>query len=213
MEFETPKSRVYIQTDNQSRILRCEGGYTTPADLTDWTEIDEGTGDRFNLCQSHYFDRLYTDDEIPRYRWDGTKVILRTDEEIEEDRKPDLNVQKKLLISSSKIDLANYLESHPLTWIDNKEYNVTAEKQNLLASQIALYQTAKAAGQDYELHWNSTGGVCTTWTIEELSALALAIGAYVQPLVTYQQSKEIEIMNCTTIEELNNIVIDYSSVQ
>ena len=32
MEFE-PKSKVYIQTDNEGRILRCEDGYTTPADL------------------------------------------------------------------------------------------------------------------------------------------------------------------------------------
>ena len=35
MEFETPKSKVYIQTDDQGRILRCDGGYTTPADLTE----------------------------------------------------------------------------------------------------------------------------------------------------------------------------------
>ena len=60
MEFET-KIKVYIQTDNEGRILRCDGGYTTPADLTGWIEIDEGTGDKYNLCQSHYFDGgLYT---------------------------------------------------------------------------------------------------------------------------------------------------------
>ena len=34
MEFEE-KSKVYIQIDNQGRILRCDGGYTTPSDLTD----------------------------------------------------------------------------------------------------------------------------------------------------------------------------------
>ena len=81
------KSKVYIQTDTDGRILRCEGGYTTPSDLTDWTEIDEGTGDRYNLCQSHYFDGgLYTMDGIPRYRWDGTQAVLRTEEELEADR-------------------------------------------------------------------------------------------------------------------------------
>ena len=87
MNFETPKSRVYIQTDTEGRILRCEGGYTTPADLTDWIEIDEGTGDKYNLCQSHYFDcGLYTMDGIHRYRWDGSKAILRSEEESETDR-------------------------------------------------------------------------------------------------------------------------------
>ena len=81
------KSKVYIQTDADGRILRCEGGYTTPADLTGWLEIDEGTGDRYNLCQSHYFDGgLYTMDGIPRYLWDEEKAVLRTEEELEADR-------------------------------------------------------------------------------------------------------------------------------
>ena len=35
MNFETPKSKVYIQTDAEGRILRCDGGYTTPAGLTE----------------------------------------------------------------------------------------------------------------------------------------------------------------------------------
>ena len=87
MNFEMPKSKVYIQTDIEGSILRCEGGYTTPADLTSWIEIDEGTGDKYNLCQNHYFDGgLYTSDRIPRYHWDGTKVILRSEEEMEADR-------------------------------------------------------------------------------------------------------------------------------
>ena len=86
MEFE-PKSKVYIQIDNQGRILRCDGGYTTPADLTGWLEIDEGTGDRYNLCQSHYFDGgLYTMDGIPRYHWDGEKAVLRSEKDLDADR-------------------------------------------------------------------------------------------------------------------------------
>ena len=87
MEFEMPKSKAYIQTDAEGRIVRCDGGYTTPADLTGWTEIDEGTGDKYNLCQSHYFaGGLYTMDGIPRYRWDGSAAVLRTEEELEADR-------------------------------------------------------------------------------------------------------------------------------
>lgn len=102
MEFEE-KSKVYIQIDNQGRILRCEGGYTTPVDLAGWQEIDEGNGDRYNLCQSHYFDGgLYTMDGIPRYRWDGSAAVLRTDEEMEADRaaipepKPSKTVEDRL---------------------------------------------------------------------------------------------------------------------
>lgn len=81
------KSKVYIQTDTEGRILRCDGGYTTPADLSGWLEIDEGNGDRYNLCQSHYFDGgLYTMDGVPRYHWDGEKAVLRSEDELEADR-------------------------------------------------------------------------------------------------------------------------------
>ena len=103
MNFEMPKSKVYIQTDIAGRILRCEGGYTTPSELTEWTEIDEGTGDKYNLCQSHYFDGgLYTMDGIPRYRWDGTQAVARTEEELDADRaaipepKPSKTVEDRL---------------------------------------------------------------------------------------------------------------------
>lgn len=87
--FEQPKSKVYIKTDTTGRILRCEGGYTTPADLTGWVQIDEGTGDRYNLCQSHYFEGgLYTSDGIPRYKLVDGQTVERTVEEIAADRVP-----------------------------------------------------------------------------------------------------------------------------
>lgn len=83
---EQATSKVYVQTDEQNRILRCEGGYTTPADLTGWVQIDEGTGDRYNLCQSHYFDGgLYTSDGIPRYKLVEGQPVERTAEELEVD--------------------------------------------------------------------------------------------------------------------------------
>lgn len=87
MEFEM-KSHVYIKADDRNRIVRCEGEYTLPSDLTDWILIEEGQPcDRLNLAQSHYFDGgLYTMDGIPRYRWDGSTAVERTEEELEVDR-------------------------------------------------------------------------------------------------------------------------------
>ena len=80
-------SKVYVKADEHGRIIRCDGGYTTPEDLSGWTQIDEGTGDKYNLCQSHYFDGgLYTADGIPRYKLVDGKPVERTAEEIEADR-------------------------------------------------------------------------------------------------------------------------------
>ena len=119
MEFEE-KSKVYIQIDNQGRILRCDGGYTTPADLTGWIEIDEGTGDKYNLCQSHYFDGgLYTMDGVPRYRWDGSAAVLRTEEEMEADR-------------------AAILESKPSKTVEDRLTALEAEAEQAKADREAL---------------------------------------------------------------------------
>ena len=86
--MEDTKSKVYIRTDERGCILCCEGGYTTANidDPAQWLLIDEGAGDKYNLCQSHYFDRLYTEDGIPRYIWDGEKTVLRSADEIEVER-------------------------------------------------------------------------------------------------------------------------------
>lgn len=115
-------------------------------------------------------------------------------------------------IAQSKTDLAEYLESHPLQWTDGEYYSITAEKQAQLTSKIMAATMAQTLSSDYHLTWNSTGEVCKEWTLQDLSALAFSIDARVTALVTYQQTKEVEIRNATTQEELDAIEVDYDSV-
>ncbi len=104
-------SKVYVLTDDQSRIIRCEGGYTTPADLSGWVQIDEGTGDKYNLCQSHYFDGgLYTADGIPRYKLVDGAPVLRSEEEIEADRAAIIPVPSREQVLAQQVaDLQNQI--------------------------------------------------------------------------------------------------------
>ena len=180
-------SKVYVKVDGQSRILSCEGGYTTPSDLTDWVQIDEGTGDKYNLCQSHYFDGgIYTGDGIPHYKLVDSVPVLRSEDEIAADRVPDLDAEKARRIQQSKSDLETYLLEHPLQWTDDEYYAITAEKQNQLTSKIMAATMAQTMSTDYTLTWNSTGDICKEWTLQDLSALAFAIDARVTSLVSYQ---------------------------
>lgn len=73
---QAPKSRVYILADEAGRVLRLEGEYSLPADLTGWILIEEGPPcDRLNLAQSHYLNGpLYDYQGRPRYRWDGVAL-------------------------------------------------------------------------------------------------------------------------------------------
>lgn len=89
MDFELPKSRVYILLDEDNRITRIEGEYTLPSDLTDWILVDEGYGDRYNLAQTHYLDKsLMTEDGIYRYKYEDGEIVERTAEEVEADIQP-----------------------------------------------------------------------------------------------------------------------------
>ena len=86
--MEIQKSKVYVLLDERGRVLRCEGGYTMSNidDVNQWTCIDEGHGDKFNLAQSHYLDGgLYTMQGIPRYKYEDGVCVLRSEAEIAED--------------------------------------------------------------------------------------------------------------------------------
>lgn len=84
--MQTPKSRVYVQTDSESRVLRLEGEYSLPTNLDGWTKIDEGNGDKYALAQSHYLSKPLYDGAVPRYKLVDGKVVERTAEEIKADK-------------------------------------------------------------------------------------------------------------------------------
>ena len=56
------KSRVYILTDDDNNVIRIEGEYTLPDDLTDWILVGEGYGDTYNLGQTHFLDKPLIND-------------------------------------------------------------------------------------------------------------------------------------------------------
>lgn len=149
------------------------------------------------------------------YRYENGQVRKATDAEIAaelaEIQAVSIEAVKAAKIADSKTQLAAYLEAHPLTYSNGKQYSVTAEKQSLLTSALARYQIATAAGVQTALKWNATGEECTVWEYADLAALALAIAAYVEPLVSQQQATEVAINACTTVAEVEAITIAYGS--
>ena len=123
----------------------------------------------------------------------------------------DIEGAKAYKITESKDKLAEWLANHPMTYKDGKQYSVTAEKQSLLNGNLSSYERAQGASPsiNYPLKWNATGEECTEWEYEDLVGLSLAIAAYVAPKVAEQQATEIAINACSTIEELNGVVIAY----
>lgn len=137
------------------------------------------------------------------------KTVIEPDPE---ELKRELERLKSERITQSKQQLEDFLQNNPMQFTDGKFYSVTKEKQTLLANTLQVYQMKVQAGLPATLKWNATGEECTEWTLEDLSALALAIAEYVEPLVTHQQALEVQIRNCETLEELEAIEIDYESI-
>lgn len=83
--MEMQKSKVYVLPDSSGYITRIDGGYTIGniKDFTDWVLIDEGYGDRYNLCQGNYFPLpIRTMGGAYRYKLVDGKPVECTAEEI-----------------------------------------------------------------------------------------------------------------------------------
>lgn len=78
--------KVYIKTDGEGRITAINSDAFLP-DVTGWTLIDEGEGDRYVHAQSNYLtDGLTGSDGL--FRWKlgpDDQLILRSEQELAED--------------------------------------------------------------------------------------------------------------------------------
>ena len=83
--MEMKKSKVYVLLNSEGYITRIDGGYTI-GNITDpenWVLIDEGNGDKYNLCQGNYFPQpLMTEVGAYRYKLVDGKPVECTAEEI-----------------------------------------------------------------------------------------------------------------------------------
>lgn len=72
------KSHVYIKTDEHNNIIRIEGEYSLPSDLTGWILIEEGEpSDRLNHAQNCYLDKPLMDFEhgLYNYAYIGGQIV------------------------------------------------------------------------------------------------------------------------------------------
>lgn len=124
----------------------------------------------------------------------------------------DLDALRAAKQEQNKKALADWLAVHPLTWTDGKVYGVTEQDQTEMAINLAQYQLASAAGQPAVLEWHTQKKSCHTFTLEEYTALSLAIAAYVYPYRRYLEAVKEGIYEAQSKEELDAIEIDYGGV-
>lgn len=181
-------------------------------------EEDEGTGVIGSDCDTHYTlvkaDTLNQSnavtvleiEEIPSNVTPGYSVYNSEDGTFT----TDLDQAKYDKQEKNKALFAEYLATHPLTWVDGKEYGITQEDQSEIALNINQYQVAVAAGvENPTLEWHAKQEECYPWSLEQLSALSLAIAEVVYPKYHQMQEYKTAIFAATSIAELNAIELIY----
>ena len=172
---------VYVRTDGQGRILEANSSAFL-TDTTGWTAIDEGLGDKYHHAQGHYFDRLYTADGIPRYVLVGGAPALRSDEEIEVDRQPniaDLRAAKTAAMSAA-CNAAITAGMDVTTTQGTEHFSLQETDQiNLTAAVTAVQQGAAV----YPYH--ADGELCRMFSAAEIGAVGQASIAHKLYHTTY----------------------------
>ena len=74
--------QVFIKTDSKNRITAVNSEIFI-SDVSEWTEIDRGEGDRYVHAQGNYFPKPLTDENgVYRYKYADGAVSERTAEEM-----------------------------------------------------------------------------------------------------------------------------------
>ena len=79
---------VYVKVDESNRVTSINSSAFL-ADVTGWTEIDSGYGDKYHHAQGNYFDKPLCDERgIYRYKLVDGKPVECTQEEMDADYVP-----------------------------------------------------------------------------------------------------------------------------
>lgn len=79
-------AKVYVKTDEQGRIVEVNSSIFLQ-DVSGWTQVDEGEGDRYAHAQGHYLAKpLMGQDGIYAYKLVNGAAAERTEAEKEADR-------------------------------------------------------------------------------------------------------------------------------
>lgn len=208
---------VYVKIDDNNRIVQINSNAFI-SDFSDWILVDSGvTGDRGHHAQGNYFpDGIFTEDGIPKYKLEVDKAVERTEEEIQSDRDllpPTLLDLKNMRQEENKKALAESLAKNPIQWTDGNYYGITQEDQQEMSLNMAQYQLAKQAGvEDATLEWHSIKSKCKEWSIEDFTALTLAVAQKVYPYLRHQESIKEQIYACTTKDEVSKVEIGYENI-
>lgn len=195
----------YIATDDQGRITSgWSDGPFRDKDTTGAICINDQGGYQFRLTLGGEENPpLYTLDGIPVYRWDGERVLPRTEEEIGADRVPPLGTVRadKLAALSAACGAAITAGCDVvLPGGAHGHIALTAEDQINLTNAAAAVEGGAGA---YPYHLD--GELCALYPAADIMAMARAATGHKLYHTTYYNHLAAWVRRCKSVEEVSAI--------
>lgn len=92
---------VYVKTDEKNRITDINSSAFI-SDISEWTKIDSGDGDRYHHAQGNYLPKPITDENgVYRFKFENGAVCERSEEEMAADLPvPELSITTEQRLSA-----------------------------------------------------------------------------------------------------------------
>ena len=198
-------NKHYITLDSQGRIMDgWSDGPHRDRDATNAICINEQGGYQFRLSpDGEENPPLYTMDGIPLYRWDGEKVVPRTEKEIAADRIPPLETVRAAKVAElSAACSAAITAGCDVTLSDGTtgHISLTAEDQINLTNACAAMEGGAGA---YPYHLD--GQLCALYPAADIVTMAQAATAHKLYHTTYYNHLAAWVRRCETVEEVETV--------
>lgn len=202
---EPAYNKHYVVTDAQGRIIDgWSDGPHPDRDTTNAICINQQGGYQFRLSLGGEENPpLHTMDGVPLYRWDGERVMARTDEEIAADRIPPLETVQaaKLAELSAACNAAITAGCDvALPGGSSGHISLTAEDQINLTNACA---SVEGGAQAYPYHLD--GGLCALYPAADILAMGRAATAHKLYHTTYYNHLAAWVRRCEASEEVQGI--------
>ena len=92
---------VYVKTDEKNRITDINSSAFI-SDISEWTKIDSGDGDRYHHAQGNYLPKPITDENgVYRFKFENGAICERSEEEMTADLPvPELSITTEQRLSA-----------------------------------------------------------------------------------------------------------------
>lgn len=195
-------NRHYIEVDEAGRITAgWSDGPHPERDAAGAICINEQCGYQFRLFSGGEENPpLRTVDGVPLYKWDGSQIVPRTEEELAADRLPGLKAAKLSALSAAcNAAITAGCDVAPSDG-STGHISLTAEDQINLTNAVAAVEGGAEA---YPYHLD--GALCALYPAADIMAMAQAATAHKLYHTTYYNHLAAWVRRCETADEAQSI--------